>query len=97
MGAFKYTITIEADAPPKITLGENIGGGIVKEMKVLDAELLSSEQLAAKYNISSQTVRRKLAAHNQGLQGKHLYNVVIADGILNPKVKKSTGGARRKN
>lgn len=97
MGVLKCVITIECEKPPQVLLGENIFGGIVKEMKVLDAELLSSEQLAEKYNISSQTVRRKLAAYNQGLQGRHLYNVVIADEILNPKVKKSTGGARRKN
>lgn len=92
-----FQITIEADKPPQVLVGENVFGGVVKEMKLLDTVLLSSEQLAAKYNISAQTVRRKLAGYNQGLSTKCLYNAAIADEILNPKAKKSTGGPRRKN
>ena len=30
MGLLKYTITVESDAPPRVMLGQDIGGGIVK-------------------------------------------------------------------
>lgn len=96
MGAIKYTITVESDTPPQIMLGQNIGGGIVKELKEVAHELLSASQLAEKYNMSVQTIRRKLADFNQGTSGKYLYNSKIADELLNPK-KRNTSGARRKN
>ncbi|MEG6544833.1 HTH domain-containing protein [Acinetobacter bereziniae] len=97
MGALKYIITVESDTPPQVMLGQNIGGGIVKELKEVDSELLSASQLAEKYNISVQTVRRKLENFNQGTTGKYLYNAKIASDILSAKTKRGTGGARRKN
>ena len=97
MGVLKYTITIESDTPPQVMLGQNIGGGIVKELKEVEAELLSASQLAQKYNLSVDTIRRKLQEFNQGTAGKYLYNPKIADGILSAKTKRGTGGARRKN
>ncbi|MCU4393351.1 helix-turn-helix domain-containing protein [Acinetobacter parvus] len=97
MGALKYAIIVEADVPPQIFLGQNLGGGIVKELKEIASELLSASQLAEKYNISVQTVRRKLGNFNQGTSGKYLYSAKIANEILNSKTKRSTGGARRKN
>ena len=33
MGAFKYTITVESDAPPQLFLGAVIGGATVVEMR----------------------------------------------------------------
>jgi hypothetical protein len=92
-----YLIKVECDTPPQVMLGQNIGGGIVKEMKEVAHDLLTASQLAEKYNLSVQTIRRKLADFNQGTTGKYLYNSKIADELLNPKSKKSTGGARRKN
>ena len=97
MGALKYIITVESDTPPQVMLGQNIGGGIVKELKEVETELLSASQLAQKYNLSVDTIRRKLKEFNQGTEGKNLYNLKIADGILNAKTKRGTGGARRKN
>ena len=38
MGVSKYTITVEADSPPQVMLGQNIGGGIVKELKEVEME-----------------------------------------------------------
>ncbi|RZG64196.1 MULTISPECIES: HTH domain-containing protein [Acinetobacter] len=92
-----YLIKVECDTPPQVMLGQNIGGGIVKEMKEVAHDLLTASQLAKKYNLSVQTIRRKLADFNQGTTGKYLYNSKIADELLNPRTKKSTGGARRKN
>jgi hypothetical protein len=97
MGALKYIITIESDVPPQVMLGQNIGGGIVKELKEVDTELLSASQLAKKYSLSVDTIRRKLEQFNQGTTGKYLYNSKIADEILSAKTKRGTGGARRKN
>ena len=97
MGAFKYTITVESDTPTQIMLGQNICGAIVKELKEVDAGLVTASQLAKTYNLSVQTVRRKLAGFNQGTHGKFLYSAKIADEMLNPKIKRGTGGARRKN
>lgn len=88
MGAFKYTITIEADAPPKITLGENIGGGIVKELKEVEMELVSATHLAQKYNLSTTTIRDRLVSINQGTHGKALYNPRLAHNMLTAKQKR---------
>ena len=51
MGLSKYTITVEADSPPQVMLGQNIGGGIVKELKEVEMELVSAAKLAEKYNL----------------------------------------------
>lgn len=96
MGAF-YLIKVECDTPPQVMLGQNIGGGIVKELKEVEAELLSASQLAKKYSLSVDTIRRKLEKFNQGTSGKYLYDSKIADGILSAQTKRGTGGARRKN
>ena len=88
MGLLKYTITIEADAPPQVMLGQNIGGGIVKELKEVEMELVSAAKLAEKYNLSATTIRERLASINQGTQGKCLYNPRLAHGILTTKNKR---------
>jgi len=97
MGTMKCMVILECDVPPQIVLGQNIGGGIVKELKEVDTELLSASQLAKKYSLSVDTIRRKLEKFNQGTTGKYLYNSKIADEILSAKTKRGTGGARRKN
>ena len=61
-----YLIKVEADNPPQIMLGQNIGGGIVKELKEVEVELVSASHLAQKYNLSVTTIREKLAPINQG-------------------------------
>ena len=69
MGLSKYTITVEADSPPQVMLGQNIGGSIVKELKEVEMELVSAAKLAEKYNLSTTTIRERLASINQGTQG----------------------------
>lgn len=88
MGAFKYTITIEADAPPQVMLGQNIGGGIVKELKEVEVDLVSATYLAQKYNLSTTTIRERLVSINQGTQGKALYNPRLAHSLLTSKNKR---------
>jgi hypothetical protein len=88
MGAFKYTITIEADAPPQVMLGQNIGGGIVKELREVEVDLVSASHLAQKYNLSTTTIRERLVSINQGTQGKALYNPKLAHSILTQKNKR---------
>lgn len=88
MGAFKYTITVESDAPPQVMLGQNIGGGIVKELKEVEIELVSATQLAEKYNLSVSTIRAKLVSINQGTGGKSLYNPKFAHTLLTQKNKR---------
>lgn len=88
MGAFKYTITIESDTPPQIMLGQNIGGGIVKELKQVEVDLVSAAHLAQKYNLSTTTIRERLVSINQGTQGKALYNPRLAHDVLTSKNKR---------
>lgn len=88
MGAFKYTITIEADAPPQVMLGQNIGGGIVKELREVEVDLVSASHLAQKYNLPTTTIRERLVSINQGTQGKALYNPKLAHSILTQKNKR---------
>ena len=88
MGILKYAIIIEADTPPHILLGQNLGGGIVKELKELEAELLSASQLAKKYNFSVDVIRDRLISINQGTKGKALYNPRLARDLLTTKNKR---------
>ena len=97
MGASRVMIIVETSTPLQVMLGQNIGGGIVKELKEVEAELLSASQLAKKYNLSVDTIRRKLEKFNQGTSGKCLYDSKIADGILSNQAKRGKGGARRIN
>jgi len=48
MGVLKYTITIESDTPPQVMLGQNISGGIVKELKEVEMELVSATYFSSK-------------------------------------------------
>jgi len=86
----KYTIIVESTQPPNILLGQNIGGAVVTELKQEKIELVSAAYLAARYSISVDTVRRKLASINQGTEGKSLYNPILADNLL----KSGTGNKR---
>lgn len=83
-----YLIKVEADNPPQIMLGQNIGGGIVKELKEVEVELVSASHLAQKYNLSVTTIREKLAPINQGTQGKALYDPRLAHNLLTTKNKR---------
>ena len=47
MGAFKYTITVESDAPPQILIGQNLGGAIVTKLEQEKQELISAANLAS--------------------------------------------------
>ncbi|WP_156189035.1 DNA-binding protein [Acinetobacter indicus] len=84
----RYTITVEAERPPQIMLGQEIGGATVKELKEVDIELVSAAHLAQKYNLSVTTIRDKLVSINQGTQGKSLYNPRLAHDLLTTKVKR---------
>ena len=84
----RYTITVEAERPTQIMLGQTIGGATVKELKEVDVELVSASHLAQKYNLSVTTIREKLAPINQGTQGKALYNPRLAHDLLTVKVKR---------
>ena len=84
----RYTITVEAERPPQIMLGQTIGGATVKELKEVDVELVSASHLTQKYNLSVTTIREKLAPINQGTQGKALYNPRLAHDLLTVKVKR---------
>lgn len=88
MGAFKYAVIIESDTPPSIILGQNIGGGIVKELKEVSRELVTASQLAVLYSLSVDTIRDKLTSINQGTVGKGLYNPSLAHDLLTKKTSK---------
>lgn len=94
MGAFKYMVTFESDTPPQIMLGQNICGGIVKELKEIQQELVTASQLAAKYNLSIVTIREKLASINQGTSGKSLYNPRLAHELITQKSSTKRGRKR---
>ncbi|OTG82182.1 HTH domain-containing protein [Acinetobacter sp. ANC 4648] len=84
----KYMVMIESNTPLNIILGQNIGGGVVKELKEIEIELVSASQLAQKYNLSTTTIREHLVSINQGTQGKALYHPSLAHDILTTKNKR---------
>ncbi|MQZ31085.1 DNA-binding protein [Acinetobacter haemolyticus] len=96
MGAFKYTITVESDAPPQILLGQNLGGAIVTKLEQEKQELVSAAELAKTYNLSVSTIREKLISINQGTGGKHMYNPELAHQILT-KNESNKRGRKRAN
>jgi hypothetical protein len=77
----KYIITVEADTPPEIMLGQRIAGGVVIELKQ-DNGLATAAQLASRYNVSAKTIRSKLSGINQGTTGKALYDLHRAEEIM---------------
>lgn len=65
MGALqKYVIIVESNTPLNVVLGQDIGGGIVKELKEVNVELVSASHLAQRYNLSVTTIRDKLVSIN---------------------------------
>ena len=77
----RYIITVEAETPPAVMLGERIAGGVVIELKQHDA-LATAAQLAAYYGVTTKTIRGKLADINQGTSGKALYDPHRAAEIM---------------
>ena len=47
MGAFKCVVVLDCDSPPQILIGQSLGGGIVKEIKEVQTELLKEAMIAA--------------------------------------------------
>lgn len=92
MGA--YSLTLESDEPLQISVGQKIHGATVKELKALDQKLVSASDLAEKYSVSVDTIRRKLASINQGTSGKFLYNPVLADTLFKESSKTKRGRKR---
>lgn len=84
----RYTIIVEAEKPPQITLGQEICGATVKELKEIEVALVSAAHLAQKYNLSVTTIRDKLVSIKQGTSGKALYNPNLAHDLLTTKVRK---------
>lgn len=81
-GVFEYTITVEASSPPRILLGQDLGGAVVTKLEKAKQELVSAAQLAKAYNLSVDTIRSKLISINQGTKGKCLYNPEAAHQLL---------------
>ena len=77
----RYIITVEAETPPAVMLGERVAGGVVVELKQHDA-LATAAQLAAYYGVTTKTIREKLADINQGTSGKALYDPNRAAEIM---------------
>ena len=92
-----YQLTLEADSPPNIMIGQNIHGAEVVEMKIISSKLMSAAELAVKHGLSVNTIRGRLKDFNQGTRGKHLYDPVIAKDLLSEKRSRGKSGAGRKN
>ena len=89
MGALRYTVTIESDTPPKLYLGENIAGGTVVALSAEPKpKLVDVSWLLQRYPLTRTTIINRLAGHNQGSDGKHLYCPDTAHAILTAAPKK---------
>ncbi|OTG94645.1 hypothetical protein [Acinetobacter sp. ANC 3832] len=97
MGVQKYTVTLEADTPPQIFLGQNILGGKVVGLVIQEVpKLVSVSWLVERYNFTKTTIIKKLEGYNQGTEGKHLYDSKTAMVILS-QPQKNKRGAKRVN
>lgn len=84
----KYTVILESETPPKLMLGERVGGALVISLTTNERKLATASELAEKFNISAKTVREKLTSINEGTAGKFLYNPAKAAELLKIQVKK---------
>jgi hypothetical protein len=78
----EFVVTIDADSAPQIVLGQKLFGGTVTALKLEKRKMVSVAELVAKYGFSDETIRTKLAAINQGSNGKHMYDPDAADELL---------------
>lgn len=93
----KYVIEVESDTPPTVLLGQNLFGGKVTALKIEDVpKLVSVTWLVERYGLSKTTLIKKLEGHNQGTEGKHLYDAKTAMAVLSNSAK-SKRGAKRVN
>lgn len=93
----KYVIEVESDTPPTVLLGQNLFGGRVTALKIEDVpKLVSVAWLVERYGLSKTTIIKKLEGHNQGTDGKHLYDAKTAMVVLS-NAPKSKRGAKRVN
>ena len=98
MGALqKYVIEVEADTPPTVLLGQNLFGGRVTALKIESfPKLVPISWIIERYSFAKSTIIKKLEGHNQGTEGKHLYDPKIVDLVLKAS-EKSKRGAKRVN
>jgi hypothetical protein len=95
MGVLKFTITVESNVPPQLTLGQSVFGGKITalEMEKIPT-LVSVSWLVEKYGMAKTTIIKKLEGYNQGTDGKHLYDSKTAMVILSQPQKSKRGPKR---
>lgn len=98
MGALqKYVIEVEADVPPTVLLGQSLFGGKVTALKIESfPKLVPISWIIERYGFAKTTIIKKLEGHNQGTDGKHLYDPKTVDLVLRAS-EKSKRGAKRVN
>ncbi len=93
----KYTIEVESENPPTILIGQNLFGGKVTALKMENIpKLVTVGWLSERYGLSRTTIIKKLESHQQGSEGKYLYDSQVALVVLS-NVYKSKRGAKRVN
>ena len=78
-----FTIQIESERPPRVFIGDRVLGGEIKSISASGSNLATAKELANEYNLSTSTVRSKLALIREGTAGKALYDRKQAAMILN--------------
>lgn len=93
----KYVIEVEADVPPTVLLGQSLFGGKVTALKIESfPKLVPISWIIERYGFAKTTIIKKLEGHNQGTEGKHLYDPKIVDLLLQ-NAQKSKRGPKRVN
>ena len=78
MGAVKLIIEVDMADPAAVSIGGHLAGGRVTAIRLVEKALVSASQVAQQYGVSTETARRRLAAFNQGTNGKFLFDPAIA-------------------
>lgn len=90
-----YTITIEAEQPPELLVGQRIcKDAKITAIKLEKPRMVSASELSEKYGISTDTIRKKLASINKGTSGKHIYDPEQASLLLASAPTKRRGRPR---
>lgn len=94
----KYIVTLESEKPLNLCLGDQLGNGVIIELKKEELpKRITVAWLSERFNLSKKTIIEKIGIYNKGDENKHLYDpkevLPILENLYLSKIKRQ---ARRK-
>jgi hypothetical protein len=89
----KYIVTLESEKPLNLCLGDQLGNGVIIELKKEELpKRITVAWLSEKFNLSKKTIIEKVGIYNKGDENKHLYDpkevLPILENLYLSKIKR---------